>query len=152
MHFCSWCHGTVPGVSKILKKKQIWNIQAEAQTAGVQYTQSHHQNQKTFSVCIVDLPHIISINFLSTNPVLITSKSSAENKSKGLSEAFVLISSASNSFPTSKFPITSSSPRAEEENKLINTFSGPASFHHVAIPGNLLEIFLRQIKIQMIMR
>lgn len=85
---------------------------------------SCHQKE-TFSVCITDLPHGICINFLIINPVLITSKSSAENKSKGLSEAFVLISSASNSLPTSKFPITSSSPRAEEENKFTDTSSAP---------------------------
>lgn len=78
------------------------------------------------------------------NPVLITSKLSAENKSKGLSEAFVLISSASNSLPTSKLPITSSSPRAAEENKLTNRSSMQASFHHVEARGNLLEMFIRK--------
>lgn len=62
-------------------------------------------------------PTSLLVIFVIINPVPITSKLSAENKSKGLSEAFVLISSASNSLPTSKLPITSSSPRAEDENR-----------------------------------
>lgn len=100
---------------------------------------------QTFST---SFPH-----FLIINSVLITSKLSAENKSKGLSEAFVLISSASNSFPTSKFPITSSSPRADQENKLRNRSSTQASFHHVEAPENLLEMFItKNTRLYMITR
>lgn len=46
---------------------------------------------------------------------------SPENKSMGESDALGLIRRASNSFPTSKFPISLSSPRATEWNKLVNS-------------------------------
>ena len=59
--------------------------------------------------------------------ILLTSdrspKKSPENKSMGESDALGLIRRASNSLPTSKFPISFSSPRATGWNKLINSQS-----------------------------
>lgn len=54
----------------------------------------------------------------------------------------MLISSASNSLPTSKFPITSSSPRAERENKLMHRSSVQVSFCYMEASGNLSQVFV----------
>lgn len=85
---------------------------------------------------------LFTVIFWIINRDQITSKVSAENKSKGLSEALVLISSASNSLPTSKFPITSSSPRAERESKLIHRSSVQVSFYYMEASENLPQVFL----------